>query len=231
MLSKVLSRSSGAGDAKPFVFGDLAGYRVGADVHAGLEKTMERPAEEADTALRERVRSLETLAAAEKREAFETGRRQGEQEARAELQPVLERLHGSIAEITGLRADVRRRAEQDVVQLALLIAKRVLHRELNVDTDALTALARVAFDRLTRSESYRVSVHPQLAAAVTSALAGNSGARIHIDPDPDCALGTLVFHSADGTIDASVDTQLEEIDRGLADRIGRSQFLQEGGLR
>ena len=112
------------------------------------------------------------------------------------------------------------------MQLALLIAKRVLHRELNVDTDALTAMARVAFDRLTRSESYRVSVHPQFAAAVTSALAGNSGTRIHIDPDPNCALGTLVIHSADGTIDASVETQLEEIGRGLTDRMGELRGIE-----
>ncbi len=223
MLSKVLGRNAGAAEAKPFVFGDLAGYKVGADVHAGLEKSLERPApaEEADASLREKLRNLEAQAAAERREAFENGRRQGEQQARTELEPVLERLNGSISEITGLRADIRRRAEQDVVQLALLIAKRVLHRELQVDTEALTALARVAFERLTRAESYRVTVHPQFAAAVTSALSINNRTRVHVNPDPDCAPGTLIIHSADGTIDASVETQLEEIGRGLTDRITR----------
>jgi flagellar assembly protein FliH len=221
MLSKVLGRNAGAAEAKPFVFADLAGYKAGADVHAALEQSLARPAalEEADTALREKLRSLEAQAAAERREAFESGRRQGDQQARAELQPVVERLNRSIAEITGLRAEMRRRAEGDVVQLALLIAKRVLHRELQVDTEALTALARVAFARLTRSESYRVTVHPQFAPSVTSAMSGGNGATVHVESDPGCAPGTLIIHSADGTIDASVDTQLEEIARGLADRI------------
>ena len=225
MLSKVLGRNAGAADVKTLVFTDLAGYKAGTDVHAGLEKAFERPApaEEADTLMRERLRGLEAQAAAERREAFENGRHQGEQQARAELQPVLERLNNSIAEIAGLRADIRRRAEQDVVQLALLIAKRVLHRELQVDTEALTALARVAFERLTRSESYRVTVHPHFADAVSSALSANHGARVHVDADPACAPGTLIIHSADGTIDASVDAQLEEIGRGLADRIARSE--------
>ena len=86
-----------------------------------------------------------------------------------------------------MRPDLRRRAEQDVVQLALLIARRVLHRELSVDDDALTAIARVAFERLARSESYRVTVHPRFAAAITAALSGSQSARVHIDPDPDCA--------------------------------------------
>jgi flagellar assembly protein FliH len=224
MLSKVLSRDAGAAGAQPFVFADLAGYRPGADVRAVLEKAVERagPTEEADTALREKLRTLAAQAAAERGEAFEAGRKQGEQQTRAELQPVLDRAAASIAGITGLRADVRRRAEQDVVQLALLIAKRVLHRQLNVDAEALTALARVAFDRLTRAESYRVTVHPRFAGAISAAL-GNSkgGARVQVDPDPECAPGTLIIHSSDGTIDASIDAQLEEIGHGLTDRIAQ----------
>lgn len=234
MLSKVLShRDRGdtdpqAGsvartepDIQPFVFPDLPGYRPGADVHATMEQSLRPVPKETEdgAAIREKVRQLELQSANERREAFETGRRQGEEQARADLQPVLDRLNASIAEILSMRSDVRRRAEKDVVELALLIAKRVLHRQLMVDTEALTALARVAFDRLTRSESYRVTVHPQFANAVSHALTATPGTHIHVDPDPSCALGTLVIHSADGAIDASVDTQLEEIDRGLTDRI------------
>ncbi len=88
-----------------------------------------------------------------------------------------------------------------------------------MDEGALTALARVAFERLTRSESYTITVHPRFAAAITSALPGSHASRVKIQPDPDCAPGTLIIHSAEGIIDASVDTQLEEISRGLADRL------------
>ncbi len=96
---------------------------------AGL--TRNAPDPEADheaAALREKLHQLEAQSAAERREAFEAGRRQGDQQARAELLPVLERLNASIAEIVAMRPDLRRRAERDVVQLALLIARRVLHR-------------------------------------------------------------------------------------------------------
>jgi flagellar assembly protein FliH len=67
-----------------------------------------------------------------------------------------------------------------------------------------------------------VTVHPRFAAALTAALPANQHGRIHIEPDPNCAPGTLVIHSADGTIDASVETQLEEITRGLTDRLSHS---------
>ena len=219
MLSKVLPRRSNASDARPFVFPDLAGFTPGVDIRASFER-FPRPAEkDADDApLREKLRQLESQSAVDRREAFEAGRQQGEQQARTDLQPVIERLNASIAGILEMRPDIRRRAEQDVVQLALLIAKRVLHRQLMVDTDALTALARVAFERLARSESWSVTVHPQFAAAITAALTGPA-ANIRIEPDPACAPGTLIMHSSDGRIDASIDTQLEEIERGLTDRL------------
>jgi flagellar assembly protein FliH len=216
MLSKVLSRGHTA-SAQPLMFPDLTGYKPGADLesrHRSADKGNDDSA-----GLREKLLQLELRAAAERREALQTGKNQGEQQARTELQPVLERLHASIIEVVGMRPDLRRRAERDVIHLALLIAKRVLHRQLSVDEEALTAIARVAFERLTRSESYRVTVNPQFAAAVTSALSGNRAARVHIDPDPECALGTLIIHSAEGTIDASIDTQLEEISHGLTDRL------------
>ena len=82
-------------------------------------------------------------------------------------------MNGSLAELAGMRHELRRRAEKDVVQLALLIAKRVLHRELNVDTNALTALARVVFERLARAESYRVTVNPQFAGRNESGAIGS----------------------------------------------------------
>jgi flagellar biosynthesis/type III secretory pathway protein FliH len=105
------------------------------------------------------------------------------------------------------------------VQLSLLISKRVLHRELNVDTNALTALARVVFERLARAESYRVTVHPQFAAAIKAALSGRLISRVEIDADTDSPPGTFLIRSEEGSIDASVDTQLEEIGRGLTDRL------------
>jgi flagellar assembly protein FliH len=217
MLSKVLSRRN-SGDVQALVFPMLAGFDAGTGRTAVKEESR-GPGDAEFAALEEKLRAAENHAGAEQQRAFEAGRQQGTREAHAEMQPVMERLNASIADIIAMRPDLRRRAERDVVQLALMIAKRVLHRELSVDKEALTAIARVAFERLTRSESYRVTVHPQFAAAVTAVLPPSHAARVNIDADPNCAPGTLVIHSAEGVIDASVDAQVEEISRGLADRL------------
>ncbi len=155
-------------------------------------------------------------------EALESGLQQGLQQAHAELQPVIERMNAALSDLIGLRSDLRSRAEKDVVRLALMIAKRVLHRELTVDEGALTAIARVAFERLTRSESYEVTVHPRFAAAITAALPASQMTRVRIEGDVTCAPGTLTIRSPEGIIDASVEAQLEEITRGLTDRIAVS---------
>jgi flagellar assembly protein FliH len=219
MLSKVLNRRD-SGRARPIVFpvATPGSSRFQSRAGRSLEEAQGEGGEET-VALKEKLHQIEGQAATERRESFEAGRRKGDQETRAELIPVMERLNASIAEITAMRPDLRRRAERDVVQLALLIAKRVLHRQLSVDEGALTAIARVAFERLTRSESYTVTVNPRFAAAIKSALPGNQAAHVHIEPDPGCEPGTFIIHSAEGVIDASVDAQLAEISRGLADRL------------
>jgi flagellar assembly protein FliH len=191
----------------------------GRQPHTGAAEQPPGEGFETAIALQQKLRQLDAQSATDRRDALETGRRQGDQEARNELLPVMDRLNASIAEITSMRSELRRGAERDVVQLALLIARRVLHRQLSVDDGALTAIARVAFERLTRSESYTVTVHPRFAAAVAAALPANQSSRVRIEPDPNCEQGTLVIHSSEGVIDASVDAQLAEINRGLTDRL------------
>lgn len=152
-------------------------------------------------------------------DGFEAGRREGDQQARAETTPILERLARSLGHLAEARQEIRLKAEKDMVQLALLIAKRILHRELSTDPQALNALARVVFDRMVRGESLRVTVHPRFAPALTAALSPTQKARVQIDPDPNWPLGTLIVRSEEGLLDASVDAQLEEISKGLTDRL------------
>jgi flagellar assembly protein FliH len=219
MLSRIISGRDADGaalEARPYTPRQYSQTGVRQPSSSGADTDRELHA------LRDRVKQLQAETETAKRDFFEAGRQQGEQRARAELEPVIERMNASIAELTSLRPEMRRRAEKDVVQLALLIAKRILHRELSVDANALVALARVVFERMARAETYRVTVHPGFAAAIQSALPSGQSGRVQIEPDPACAPGSLVIRSEEGVIDASVDSQLEEIGRGLADRLARA---------
>jgi len=211
MSSKVFPPGEGQ-PASPIVW-----RRVGAPV-AG--QTAPEPApDEAG-----RMAQLEIEWRQKVREAHTAGAREGEiagrNRAAAELQPVMERLARSIEEIANLRARLRREAEADVVQLALAIARRVMRRELAADPDALRGLVLAALDKLRGQEISRVKVHPSHVALVKSCLQpAVSGLLVEVLADPSREVGSVIFETARGNLDASVDSQLREIERGLADRL------------
>lgn len=161
------------------------------------------------------------------REAHAAGMREGEAAGRgraaAELQPVIDRLTRSIDELAGLRARLRSEAESDLIKLSLAIARRVLRRELAIDPEALHGLVLAALEKLQGQEICRVKVHPSHAAMVTACLRQiATGSNVEIVPDPSREPGAIVFETARGNLDASVESQLQEIERGLADRLKRN---------
>jgi flagellar assembly protein FliH len=158
------------------------------------------------------------------REAHDAGAREGEiagrNRAAGELQPVIERLTRSIQEMANLRARLRREAEADVVQLALAIARRVIRREVAADPDALRGLVIAALEKLQGQEISRVKVHPSHVATVKAGLQqAVSGGVVEVVADSSRELGSVIFETTRGNLDASVDSQLQEIERGLTDRL------------
>jgi len=160
------------------------------------------------------------------KEAWENGLRAGEAAARKsqdeQIRVTLELLAKTVAEVSSTRAETIRRAEADTVRLSIEIARRVLHRELSVDPSALEALIKAAIARLQTQEIYRVRVHPDLEPLMRSCLEQTGrGSAVELIGDRALAKGGASFEINRGTLDASLDTQLREIEYGLADEIRR----------
>jgi flagellar assembly protein FliH len=174
-----------------------------------------------------RIESEELNAAIEQRvrQAYESGFREGEAAARqgaeGRVREAVEKLAATVVEVAAMRSDVMRRAEADMVRLSVEIARRILHRELSLDTSALEALIRAALEKLRSQEVYRVRVHPDHERLVRACLQ-----QIGRDPDIEVVAdasqprGGAVFEISRGSLDASVETQLREIENGLADHLG-----------
>ena len=123
-----------------------------------------------------------------------------------------------------LRPRLRREAEADMVQLAVAIARRVIRRELAVDPEALHGLVLGALEKLQVQEISRVRVHPSHVASVSEFLRDRAhGAVIEVVADSSGAPGAAVFETSRGNLDASVESQLSEIERGLADTLRRQK--------
>ena len=83
-------------------------------------------------------------------------------------------------------------------------------------------MIRVALDKLDSHELSRVRVHPDQEHAVRSAMTRFTGARnVEVVADAALQCGDVLFETTQGVLDASVEAQLREIDRGFADRLRR----------
>lgn len=173
--------------------------------------------------------------AALERDAFTKGYAQGEragiEAGAARAEAMLRRLAQTLDDLQGLRRDLVRRTERDVVELALAISRRVLHRELALDHDLLLALARVALDRLGDVATASIRLHPDdYAVAMTGRGAVSAQAHaVQIVADPGVHRGGCVVQSEFGSVDVGVAAQIDELSHALlGDDAGPSTALSSG---
>jgi flagellar assembly protein FliH len=166
---------------------------------------------------REAAKQLEQA----RREAFEQGAAAGRKDAEQQILPAFEKMAANLAELARLRETMREETLHDLVRLATMIAARVVHREVVIDPDALAGLVKASFSKLQTREISRVRMHPGLEPLVRKCLEqSGSPKNLILSADPALQPGELFFDTSQGLLDASVDTQLREIERGLIDKLG-----------
>ncbi len=177
------------------------------------------PAEEPRLAiLQEQLEQLRSESEKRIQEAHAAGKRVGETAARealalnvdAEIERIRQLTKGVLASAPALR----KQAESDLVRLAVAIARRILHRELSIDPDALLGLTKAALSKIDGREIQTIRTHPDNVALLGRILEQNRNQRkIEISGDARLDRGALVIETARGQMDASVETHLEEIER------------------
>lgn len=171
--------------------------------------------------------------AALERDAFTKGYAQGERAGleaggqRAEA--MLRRLAATLEELGTLRDQMVRQTEQQLVELSLAIARRILHREASLDPELAGALAHVALERLGPSSPAVVRLHPDDYSTVTNHQADLwNGRAVKVVPDPAVARGGCLVESDFGYIDASVDAQLDEVARAMLGDARTVKMMRKG---
>jgi flagellar assembly protein FliH len=155
-------------------------------------------------------------------EAYAEGLAAGRQQSEEQVRPAVQGLAETLNALARLRENIREETIQDLVHLAISIAARVIHREVAVDPDALAGLIQAAFSKLQSREINRVRMHPTLEALVRKLLE-QAGApkNLVVMSDPSLKPAEVFFETSQGILDASVETQLREIERGLIDKLER----------
>jgi len=184
---------------------------------------------------------FDTRLAEEVRKAFEAGREKGREEGRqAEHVAQASALSAAAQERTRRAAELvdgftRERdrlfhaVEQEVVELALAVAARILRREAQMDPLLLTGAVRVALGQLSGSTQVTLKVPAAELDLWREAMAllPNLALKPTVVAGEGMRVGDCQVETALGSVDLGIRTQLGEIERGFFDRAGGRKARSE----
>ena len=150
-----------------------------------------------------------------RKEAFQAGFAEGE---RAGTESAIASFGQAAHELTSVKPRLRAEAERELVALSLAIARRIIHRELHVDPTTVLAIVRACLQEFDRVEIQCLTVSPEDLEAVATYFRENPVPNLKLVADPSVSRGGAVFQTNQGELDARIETQLQEIEYGLADR-------------
>ena len=157
-----------------------------------------------------------------RREGFEQGLSAGRAEAQQQVPSTLGNISEALAELERIRESLRQQAERALIQLAVNVAERVVHREMVLDSEALAALVKSALAKVQTREVARVRMHPELESVVSKTLERSGAREMVLMPDASLKHGELFFETSQGVLDASLKAQFSEIERALLERLDGS---------
>jgi flagellar assembly protein FliH len=207
-------------EAAPFCYAEARPGSAGQTEPAGL------PADE--LAAEERNRRQQA-------EAFERGREGAQLQFRASLEAAVasgrEQIRQAIAEFARERGQYYRRVEGEVVQLALAIARKILHREAQLDPNALAGIVRVTLEKLDTGTKVDLRVHPAEAADwrhyFACQMEGAPAPEVH--EDPAVGRGECRIETSLGATEVGFELQLKEIETGLLDLLAERPVTAPAG--
>ena len=141
-------------------------------------------------------------------------------ELRAEMSSEIEGFHQELAstieQISALHPEITTRAETDLVELALEIAKKIVGREITIDREVALTLAKIALSKLHNRTFARVHLNPDdFAYLQTQRDRFNFHGSLELVEDRSISQGGCLIQTETGEIDARIESQLDEISYGL----------------
>jgi len=150
---------------------------------------------------------------------FEEGRKKALQEAGESISAAKAAVAVTLEDFAGERELYYQRVEGEAVSLALAIARRILHREAQLDPLMLQAAAHIALGKIADGTTVRLRANPQQVEAWQEVMNRQSGlkAKPVVVADPTVGRADCLLETELGSTDLSVESQLVEIEKGFFD--------------
>jgi flagellar assembly protein FliH len=156
-------------------------------------------------------------------DAFNNGLKEGKELAERGLINVFRALRASSETIHNLRDKIFRESEEEIINLIMLVARKVIINEVTNDRAILAGVVQSAIAGLSARDEVTVRINPDDYQLVTTGreellLKELLSEHLLIKPDPSVEAGFCLVDTQMGTIDASLDGQLEQIYRSLLEQ-------------
>lgn len=168
----------------------------------------------------EQIRAREARA---RKEGHEEGAKQARVEYDKKLVGQRETLAMAIKAFLQEQQTYFHRVEAEVVGLALAIARKILHREAQVDPLLLAGVVRVGLDKVAAGTHVRLRVHPDQIPSWQGFFAQQTELRSvpELMGDATLELGHCRLETELGSTDLTLETQLKEIEQGFFDLLAQ----------
>ncbi len=192
------------------------GADEGVDAATAAEETVE--SEEMG-----RARQLRVMLDAAREEAVRETRRTLGEEYEARVKQERRRVEGFLLEFGEQRQVYFARVEGELVRLALMVAAKILQREVNVDAMHLAGTVKAALSRIQDGSTAVMRVRPEEIGVWEQVFAEDGGNRVEVVGDKTMRLGDCVLETTIGRVELGVLSQLGEIERGFRELLGRAE--------
>lgn len=150
--------------------------------------------------------------------SFDQGLTEGKNLAERGLFNAFKALRTSSEQVLSLREKILRESEDELLHLIMLIARKVIIREISQDRTILANLVHNAIAGLPDNDEITVRLNPDDYALIMSGhdemLPHDSlKSKMSLKPDTGIMIGCCKVDTSMGVIDATVDAQLDEIYR------------------
>jgi flagellar assembly protein FliH len=154
--------------------------------------------------------------------AFETGFAQGEKAGieigEKQIEATMGRYRESILELGRLRSSVYAQVEREVVKLAIEVARKIVHREIQVDKAIIQTLVRVALSHVSEKSAMTVRLNPvdySFLLEQRNELSENEGCEISLLSDKSIERGGCLVQTECGDIDARIEEKFKEVENSF----------------
>lgn len=151
---------------------------------------------------------------------FSAGEEAGMEMGRKKMDILLQRFSDILQELTTLRENILLSVDKNIFELALAIARKVLHHEVRTEREVVVGVVKAALKAAILSERITIKLNPlDLDVAVENKADlmehVNGSPKVKLEEDERVEQGGCIIETAYGSIDARLEEQMAEMEKVL----------------